>query len=284
MSRDYGRICTRFWSSPDIRGLSDKARLLASYLLTSPHSNSIGAYLLPDAYVADDLGWSSEAVSKAFAELIQKGFAERFKDGRHICIIHFLDFNPIENPNVGKAAIKALEQLPDDPALRHVFKGLEQYAKQFGDTLETVRQQFRNIEPNLSEPNLPMPDKSGGEVVAGSIPEGFEEFWKEFRGPKNSKKPEALKAWASVSKQRPPLPELLGAVANYNAWLAEEWRKNRREFPHKQHHSTWLRGEMWNNYGDGGAALTPEEIAANKDRRDRLMKQGAYDPMRQVIQ
>ena len=117
---------------------------------------------------------------------------------------------------------------------------------------------------------------AGGAVVAKVIPEDFEEFWKAYQGPKNSKKPEALKAWAAMAKSRPPIADLLRSVANYNAWLAEEWRKNRREFPHKQHHSTWLRGEMWNSYGDGGQALTPEQIEINKDRADRLMRRGKY--------
>lgn len=277
MARDYGRICTRFWSSPDIRGMSDRARLLAGYLLTSPHSNSVGAYLLPDAYVADDLGWSTEAVSKAFAELFEKGFAERFRDGRHICIVRFLDFNPIENPNVGKAAIKAIEQLPDDPAMRHVFKGLEQYAKQFGDSLETVRQQFRNIEPNLAQPILPMPADAGG-PVRKNLEEGFEEFHSAYKPPKNSKRPDALRAWIATTKTRPPLPDLLRAVAGYNSWLAEEWRKNKREFPSKQHAATWLRGEVWESFTAKAPDMDPEELAALMDRTDRRLQRGKYAP------
>lgn len=275
MARDYGRICTKFWSSPDIRGLSDRARLLASYLLTSPHSNSIGAYLLPDAYVADDMGWSSEAVSKAFAELFEKGFAERFKDGRHICIVHFLAFNPIENPNVGKAAVKAIEQMPDDPAMRHVFKGLEQYAKQFPDGIETVKERFRNIEPILTQPNHSLPADAGGVPVKISKTEGFEEFHTAYNPPKNSKKPDAIRAWISTEGIRPPLPDLLRAVSGYLAWLAEESRKQKRDYP-KQHAATWLRGEVWKNYLT--PAVDPVAMAEALDKRDRLLKRGKYDP------
>lgn len=133
----------------------------------------------------------------------------------------------------------------------------------------------REKRTSLGEGEETLPDKSGGAVVAKTIPEDFETFWKAYSGPKNSKKPDALKAWAATAKIRPPLPDLLRAVANYLAWVADESRKQKREYP-KQHHSTWLRGEMWNNYGDGGAALTVEEIAANKDRADRLMRRGKY--------
>lgn len=158
MARDYGRVSTRFWNSQDIRALSDRGKLLANYLLTGPHSNSIGAYLLPDAYVADDLGWSTETVSKALSELFEKGFCERFSDGRHIVVCKFLDWNPIENPNVGKGALKQLEQLPDDVVLHHVLDGLQQYAKQFPDGFETVLERLRNIEPDrtITEPKPEM--------------------------------------------------------------------------------------------------------------------------------
>lgn len=155
MTRDYGRVSIKFWNSADIRSLSDQGKLLASYLITGPHSNIIGAYLLPDAYVADDLGWTATTVSKVFAELFRNGFAVRFKDGRHICVCKFLEHNKIENPNVAKAAIKQFEQLPYDPALKHVLNGLELYEKQFPNGLERVRERlgkpFRNMEPNRTD-------------------------------------------------------------------------------------------------------------------------------------
>jgi len=112
-------------------------------------------------------------------------------------------------------------------------------------------------------------------VIDKTIPKDFETFWKAYRGPKNSKKPAALKAWAATSKIRPPLPTLLRAVENYLSWIADESRKQKRDYP-KQHHSTWLRGEMWNNYGDGGSQFTPEQIEINRDRADRLMRRGKY--------
>jgi hypothetical protein len=147
MARDYGRLHTAFWNSPAIRECSDCGKLLAAYLLTGPHSNSIGAYLLPDAYMADDLGWDGRNVASALKELTQAGFCERFADGRHIVICKFLEWNPIENPNVGKAALRQLQQLPQDPALEHVIAGLETCSKRFPNGLETVLEQFRTTKP-----------------------------------------------------------------------------------------------------------------------------------------
>lgn len=150
MARDYGRVHTAFWNSPAIRSLGDRGKLLANYLLTGPHSNSIGAFLLPDAYIADDLGWDARAVSAALKELTVAGFCQRFEDGRHIVICKFLEWNPVENPNVGKAALRQLEQLPLDQALEHVIAGLETCSKRFPNGLETVLEQFRTTKPKPS--------------------------------------------------------------------------------------------------------------------------------------
>jgi hypothetical protein len=175
MARDYGRISTGFWNHPKIRSCGDQAKLLANYLMTGPHSNSIGAYLLPDAYVADDLGWTAQTVSKAFAELFGIGFAQRFADGRHVVVCDILEWNPIENPNVAVAAKKQLDLLPDDPALMHVFNGLKPYARHFRDGFETVAERFRNIEPNRTEPE-PEPEPSSLSAVADEIPAALQAY------------------------------------------------------------------------------------------------------------
>lgn len=167
MARDYGRISTGFWNHRKIRSCSDQAKLLATYLVSGPHSNACGAYLLPDAYVADDMGWSAATVSKAFAELFKIGFAVRFSDGRHIVICDFLDWNPVENENVGKAVLKQVSLLPEDQALSFIANGLKKYAKHFPNGFGTVLERFRNIEPNRTEPE-PEPDRAdlAGSAVA----------------------------------------------------------------------------------------------------------------------
>lgn len=118
-----------------------------------------------------------------------------------------------------------------------------------------------------------LPDRSGG---VGDDPE-FEEFWKAYRPPPNSKKPDARKAWVSSAKVRPAHADHMRAVANYQAWLVEEGRKQKREYP-KQHPSTWLRGEVWGGFMPTGPIHSEEELQAIQDKRDRLLRQGKYDP------
>jgi hypothetical protein len=111
--RDYGRIHTRFWTSQDIRELSGDAKLLAAYLLTGPHSTIAGVFRLPDGYVTEDLGWSSERVIERFMELFSKGFSNRCETTKWVVIHRFLTWNKPENPNQWKAVTKIVMQVPE---------------------------------------------------------------------------------------------------------------------------------------------------------------------------
>jgi hypothetical protein len=111
--RDYGKIFTSFWTSQTTRALSEDGRTLALYLLSSPHSNIIGVFRVPDGYVAEDLQWSSERVSKAFDNLSQNGWATRNKETGWVVICHYLKWNPVENPNQVKSALKQLDATPN---------------------------------------------------------------------------------------------------------------------------------------------------------------------------
>ena len=57
MARDYGQIQSAFWTHPKIRSVGPDAKLIAAYLLTSPHTNGLGCFYLPLGYVATDLGY-----------------------------------------------------------------------------------------------------------------------------------------------------------------------------------------------------------------------------------
>lgn len=173
MSRGYGRLYTSFWTHQTIKGFGADGRTLAAYLLTCEHSNMIGCYPLPHAYIMDDLSigddiWTAERVSEAFGKLVEKGWVGRFKDNRTICITQFIDpWNKGENPNVVKKMIALLDLLPKDPLKYFPAQGiLSHWGKDGGDWLpkgerkrletlcatlfETLPEQYRK--PNLSEP------------------------------------------------------------------------------------------------------------------------------------
>lgn len=119
--RDYGKVHTSFWTSSTIRALSEDGRYLAIYLLTSPHSNIAGTFRLPDGYVCEDLGWSSQRVSKGFAELFRNGFATRCEATKWVWVIKHLEWNPPENPNQRKSAAKIVGTVPSECAWKLDF-------------------------------------------------------------------------------------------------------------------------------------------------------------------
>jgi hypothetical protein len=119
--REYGKIHSSFWTSKDIRDMGEDGRTLAAYLLTSPHSNMLGCFRVPVAYIAEDLGWGSERVKEGFSILFEKGFAT-FDEGSNWVVIHkFLKWNQPENPNVVRAAEKLFAQIPGSSGVKSIL-------------------------------------------------------------------------------------------------------------------------------------------------------------------
>lgn len=149
--RDYGKVHSTFWSSPTIAELSDDGRLLALYLMTCSHNTIAGLFRLPDGYVAEDLRWEVERVRQGFAELSAKGFANRCETTKWVWIVKHLNWNPPENPNQRKAAVKVARSTPDACSWKQDFArvcgpllGLGAQAEPNGSG--TVPKPFRNQE------------------------------------------------------------------------------------------------------------------------------------------
>lgn len=110
--REYGTIHKGFWQNEEFKGLHTDARLLAAYLLTSPHTAMTGAFRLPDAYACEDLNWTTERLRNGFETLSGIGFIKYSEGARWVWIVKFLQFNKLANPNMVKAAIKMAEAIP----------------------------------------------------------------------------------------------------------------------------------------------------------------------------
>lgn len=128
---EYGKIYRKFWTNPKNRRLTDDGKLLWLYVLTSPHANMIGFYVLPSSYAQHDLAWTNEKrLDKAFAELTNKGYINRCVDSYTIIIRAWFEHNKIENPNQLKKAEAELSELPLDSTLFYEFdqviKGLHE--------------------------------------------------------------------------------------------------------------------------------------------------------------
>jgi hypothetical protein len=161
--RDYGKIHTSFWASDTIRGLSEDGRLLAIYLMTSPHSTIAGVFRLPDGYVCEDVSWEPERIAKVFAELFAKGFANRCETTKWVWILKHLEWNPPENPNQRKAASKVACSVPDECGWKQAFmracgEALGLKAPEKSNPSETVPKPFRNQEQEQEQENTYVAD------------------------------------------------------------------------------------------------------------------------------
>lgn len=88
--RHYSKISTKFWISQKSKGIKDlpiETRLVAIYLMSSPHSSMIGIYYLPIALMAHDTGISIESASCAIEQLVEAGFCQYDFDMGYVWVI-----------------------------------------------------------------------------------------------------------------------------------------------------------------------------------------------------
>lgn len=215
--REYGQIQCSFWRDPDIRGLNERSRTLAAYLLTGPHSNGIGCYYLHDGYITADFGWQSETISECLLELASIGFCRRCSVTHFVLIPKFLYWNPISNGNVAKAREKEFEGVPKRS---EVYGALVESMKRFGkhwsepfrDHLERVSDGSRNQNPTLPEPNLSEPTRT---EPPGAQPAAREQTGKGARKLHGSPEDEAMgrRIFAAVRRVVPSAKE-----PSFDAW------------------------------------------------------------------
>ena len=135
---EYSKIQKRIWNSRTFHHLSEDAKFLWFYILTCPHSNMLGLYVLKPGYVHEDLGWSNQRFSKSFNELLNiqlsngcQGLIKYDSDNNLILIKNFLEHNPLQNPNQVTAAIKKIRDLPISPLFKDLKLFIEQLQQPF---------------------------------------------------------------------------------------------------------------------------------------------------------
>jgi len=166
--RDYGKVHTSFWSSPNIRSLSDDGRTMALYLLTCPHGTIAGVFRLPDGYACEDLKWSSERVCKTLDELFRNGFSNRCETTKWVWVRKHLEWNPPENPNQRKAAAKIARQIPDECAWKPEFTRV--CGESLGIEPIADREPLHNPSETLSKPEAVTVAVTGTEVEEEKAP------------------------------------------------------------------------------------------------------------------
>ncbi len=131
----YIRIASKFWQDEKVKLLSDDAKLLYMYILTSPHSNMIGYYILPKPYVSYDLSWSGERLGKPFGELLENGLIMYCEHSDVVLVPNFLRYNTIQNANQAKGALNRLMGLPSNSLVDEFITVVKQFAEPFAEQL-----------------------------------------------------------------------------------------------------------------------------------------------------
>lgn len=131
----YTRIKSRFWSDEKVVSWDNDTKLLALYLLTSPHNNILGCYVLPKLYICADLEWSIERLDKPFQRLLDDRYIKYDNNCRLLFITNYLAHNPINNGNQATGAIKQLKEIPKSLLLQDLKRSIERLDKPFLEPL-----------------------------------------------------------------------------------------------------------------------------------------------------
>lgn len=174
--REYGKLKTAFWRNRKIRGLSERARILAAYVISCPHGNSAGCFVLPYGYVAEDLGWNNETVRKLFDELIGICFVERDDETNLTRVVPWWEHNTVENPNVGKNVIREIKALPNCSVKQHAIESARGAIDSFETVLKLFDQYFRNPDQTRPEPDQSQTSPKEVVVVASDALPLFDEM------------------------------------------------------------------------------------------------------------
>jgi hypothetical protein len=156
--RDYGTIQSAYWTHPDIKGVSDGAKLLGAYLLTCPHANGLGCFHAPVGYIATDLGWTHKTVCERLDELFRNGFCKRCERTEYVLIPNFLRWNPIANANVAKARVVEYKSIPSGfMYFNDLGESMRRYGAFWPNGFETVTQTVTQT-VSKPDPTLPYPN------------------------------------------------------------------------------------------------------------------------------
>ena len=235
--REFGKIACRFWSRPEIQDWSLHARLMALYLLSSEHCNLIGCFRLPLGYIKADLKFTDKRVSQALEQLTQSNFIVWCHKTRWLLISNYLKFNPIENPNQGKAAFYLLKDIPESFIAR---SAIAETLYHFKDKLPTeflsyYSNQFCSIVKNSNNTLF-----SNKQFTQATPTSDFDTFWQlQIRKEKKAKAQQewnklklhvdtklaqtVIDKWIEQKQSRPQYREPLKTPLPHN-WLANrQW-------------------------------------------------------------
>lgn len=226
----YTRVKSRFWGDEKVRLWDNDMKFLALYLLTSPHGNILGCFVLHKLYICADLNWTPQQLEAPFNRLIAEGFIRYDETTNLILITKFLHHNPVTNPNQVKACIKQLNELPKSLLLKDLKDLVEGLGKGLGKDLykDLVEALGYTVTVSVTVPvtvsvseNIPAeepkpPAPKGARNKNKPYTDEFEIFWSKY--PRKVDKRSAFRNWERLLAENSPVTveTLISCAENYS--------------------------------------------------------------------
>ena len=162
--KSYGKIEKGFWRNPKIRAMDEDARWLLNYLYTSPHSNSVGCYVLPSPYIQSDLQWTEDRVSRALSIVLSKGRAKYDHDTELVYLPGWFEHRPVTNVNHAKGAANIIDELPDCRLKAECIQAFNSHMDSQSIDLSIGLSNYIDVDIDVNEEEYSEPKGSGDEA------------------------------------------------------------------------------------------------------------------------
>lgn len=111
--REYAKVASSFWDGPTGRRLrsSQFGQLVAMYLLSGKHSNMIGMYQLPIAYIAGDTGLTIDESMDGLRSAIDAGFCDYDFDNEVVWVYEMARYQIADSLSPNDKQTKGIHKL-----------------------------------------------------------------------------------------------------------------------------------------------------------------------------
>jgi hypothetical protein len=169
----YQQIESRIWYDEKFKNLTESQQRLFLYILTCPHGNLMGLFVLPIGYIFEDLKTlpkyltkslvkdqfkEHESIRQDLIDVVENGLVDYDEKTCVIWVKKLLKHNPITNPNQIKSAISKFKELPKSSILQKFVTECKYLPKGLSEVLTEVLLEVNSKPEPLPEP-LPEPEK-----------------------------------------------------------------------------------------------------------------------------
>ena len=195
----YGKIQSQMWFDEKFIQLTPLQQRLFVYLLTCPHGNLVGLFVLKQGYIAEDLKYLPKDLRKDLDKIIEKGLIEYDFDTQVVWLKNYLKHNPITNPNQEKAALKLVSELPKSALVTRFIRTCEFLSEGLREGLtEGLSKPDSDSDSDSDSESVSVKDLSEkAKIMKAQIEKAFnEQFWPQY--PRKVAKREAFRAFEKL--------------------------------------------------------------------------------------